>query len=993
MSQQRRAPRPVVSVLVALSITAAAGLGHAQEAPPAPAEPIGQPTEQPASPLAAPAPPVEEAAPEAAAPEAAAPDAVPGAPVLVPVDPDAIAPVEPDAEPADAVPPEPDADPDADLADEPDDAVEELVVTGRATGIAEQNQANSVARVTAEQLRDVPAPTISEALQGKIAGANIQSNSGAPGGGIQLQLRGISSIKGRSAPLYVIDGVIISDAAIPNGISAVTASVSGSSADATQDNQVNRIADLNPDDIESIQVLKGASAAAIYGAKASNGVVIITTKRGEPGEARVDFRQRFGLWFPANTLGARQYETEQEAVDKFGELARDYYTGETYDHEAELTSQRELSYETSISVHGGSDDTGYYTSLFIKDDAGIIPGTGYEKQSFRVRLDHEFSDRISVTTWVNAIHASTSRSATNNDNAGVSHYIVLSATPSFVDLGRRADGTYPRNPFVSSGANPIQTAALMQDDEEVWRVLGALTTDLALVDGDQNQLDLLATLGVDHFTQESDLFFPPALHFEDADGAPGTALDTNSDSLNLNLDVNLVHRLSLDAMSATTSAGFQFEERELGTVYIVSRNLNAGLSNVDAGTQVELREVQSLVRDRGFYLQEQLLLVDDTITVIGGVRAEQSSVNGDPEALFWYPKAAAAWRLPFDLGPIDLLKLRVAYGETGNQPLYGQKFTALDATVNIEGAPGIVTGGVIGDPDIVPERQREIEVGFDLRGFDRRFNFEVTLYQRTITDLLLERATAPSTGAETEFFNGGELQNRGIELLAYIAPVSTEDWLWDLTVTFALNRSEIVDLPVPPFNTAGFGTSVGAFRIEEGASATQIVGNVPDGMGGSTVGKVGDTEPDFRAGIHSSLSWGGLRLATLVDWQQGGSVINLTRFLYDASGNTADFEGAGQERSTRFANGETGVYVEDATFIKVREISLSYEIPSELVAALDPVDRLYVSLAGRDLFTFTNYSGLDPEVSNFGNRPIGRNIDVAPYPPARSVWFTVGGSL
>ncbi|MEZ4433559.1 MAG: TonB-dependent receptor [bacterium] len=894
---------------------------------------------------------------------------MPGAPVLIPVDPDA----------------EVDGEAEADA-----DAIEEIVVTGRATGIAEQNQANSVARVTAEQLRDVPAPTISEALQGKIAGANIQSNSGAPGGGIQLQLRGISSIKGRSAPLYVIDGVIISDDAIPNGISAVTASVSGSSADNTQDNQVNRIADLNPDDIESIQVLKGASAAAIYGAKASNGVVIITTKRGEPGEARVDLRQRFGLWFPANTLGARRYETRQEVVETFGEDVADaYYTGETHDHEAELASQRELSYETSIAVHGGSDDTGYYSSLFVKDDAGIIPGTGYQKQSFRVRLDHDFDDVLSVTTWVNAIHANTSRSATNNDNAGVSHYIVLSGTPSFFDLGRRADGTYPINPFISSGANPLQTVALMEDDEEVWRVLGAITGELRLLDTAAQDLTLLATFGVDHFTQENDLFFPPALHFEDADGAPGTALDTNTDSRNLNLDVNLVHRFDGDGFSATTSAGFQLEERRLGTVYIVSRNLTAGLPNVDAGTQLELRERRSLVRDRGFYVQEQLLLVDDTITLIGGLRAEQSSVNGDPDELLLYPKAAAAWRLPFDLGPIELAKLRVAYGETGNQPLYGQKFTALDATVNIEGAPGIITGGAIGDPDIRPERQREIEVGFDLRGFDRRLELEVTFYQRMITDLLLERATAPSTGAEREFFNGGELMNRGVELLLAVAPVVTEDWLWDLTLTFAVNRSEIVDLPVPAFNTAGFGTSVGAFRIEEGKSATQIVGNLP---GGGT-GQVGDTEPDFRAGLHTSLTWRDLRFAALVDWQQGASVINLTRFLYDASGNTADFETGGKDRSDRFANGETAVYVEDASFVKLRELSLTWTLPESWIEALDPLDRAFLSLAGRDLFTFTGYSGLNPEVSNFGNRPIGRNIDVAPFPPARSVWFTLGASL
>ena len=159
------------------------------------------------------------------------------------------------------------------------------------------------------------------------------------------------------------------------------------------------------------------------------------------------------------------------------------------------------------------------------------------------------------------------------------------------------------------------------------------------------------------------------------------------------------------------------------------------------------------------------------------------------------------------------------------------------------------------------------------------------------------------------------------------------------------------------------------------------------------MGKVGDTEPDFRAGIHTSIEFFGFELAALLDWQQGGSVINLTRFLYDISQNAADAETTGAQRSEDFGNGMTGVYVEDASFLKVRELSLTYTLPQDVIETLDPMQRGYISLSGRNLFTFTDYSGLDPEVSNFGNRPIGRNIDVAPFPPARSVWLTIGASL
>ena len=217
-----------------------------------------------------------------------------------------------------------------------------------------------------------------------------------------------------------------------------------------------------------------------------------------------------------------------------------------------------------------------------------------------------------------------------------------------------------------------------------------------------------------------------------------------------------------------------------------------------------------------------------------------------------------------------------------------------------------------------------------------------------------------------------------------------------MRLTFALNRSEVTDLPVPAFNAAGFGVSLGVFRIEEGASATQIVGNkglLPDGTC-CVVGKVGDTEPDFRTGLWTQFGYAGFKLGALVDWQQGSSIINLTRLLYDANQNTSDYESKGETRLNRWAGeGQTSSYIEDASFVKLRELVLSWQVPDAWMTRLDPIDTFVVSVSGRNLLTWSSYSGLDPEVSNFGNRPIGRNIDVAPYPPMRSVWLTLSANL
>jgi hypothetical protein len=255
--------------------------------------------------------------------------------------------------------------------------------------------------------------------------------------------------------------------------------------------------------------------------------------------------------------------------------------------------------------------------------------------------------------------------------------------------------------------------------------------------------------------------------------------------------------------------------------------------------------------------------------------------------------------------------------------------------------------------------------------------------------MLLRRAVAPSTGYTTEIFNGGEMVNRGVEAMLQVTPVKTTDWEWVSNTTFSLNRSQITNMPVPAFNVGGFGTSLGAFRIEEGASATQIVGRVPRADGTCCdIKKIGDTEPDFRMAFANTVKYGNFSLGVLLDWQQGSDVINLTRFLYDASKNTVDYEQRGAQRQKDWAT-NAAVYVEDASFLKIREVSLTYNLPESYVTQVPGLKSARLTLSGRNLFTFTNYSGLDPEVSNFGNQAIARNIDVAPFPPSRSFWTSI----
>ncbi len=874
--------------------------------------------------------------------------------------------------------------------------LEEIVVTGRGTGIERRNLANAVATVTGEQVTRVTAQSIEHALQGKVAGVDVYTNSGAPGGGAQVQLRGVSTIAGANSPLYVIDGVIVSNVAIPSNTNAVTRAGSGSNSSATQDGQVNRIVDINPNDIESIEILKGASASAIYGSKASNGVVIIQTKRGREGQTRVNVTQRFGFFDLSNKLGFRTFNDAAE-VDAWGGAGTaanvGFASGQTFDHEEALAGRNALSAETQISASGGSENTTYFISGLWKDDEGIMQNTGFEKQSIRVNIDQRFSDRFRAVISTNALHTLAQRGLTNNDNAGVSPYMVFPFTPNIVDLRRRADGTFPDNPFERS--NPLATIAQMKNDEDVYRFIGSFRLELDAVQTANHQLQLSTQAGVDYFTQKNDLFFPPDLQFEDDDGFAGTSLLTNTDNEFINVNTNLIHTFTAPGggTSLTSSAGVTYETRDLSAASIQNQGQVAGQESIAAGVKVTLGERRSRSEDFGFYLQEEVLTLSERLLVTAGIRGDQTSRNSEDDKIFWYPKAAMSFRFPGSGGFFDELKFRAAYGEVGNQPLFGQKFTPLTATSNVQGIPGLVVQGNVADPNLQPERQREIEGGIDATLLNGRATLELTGYQKNISDLLLTRRLAPSSGFAQQIFNGGKLRVRGVEAALGLVPIQTSNMNWLLRSTFAFSRSKVTQLDVPAFvpGNAGFGTGLGTFRIEAGQSLTQLVGNTGNG---GPVGKLGDANPDFRLGITNDVEVGSFSFYVHADWQKGGDIVNLTELLYDAGGNTEDFEvdDGGGFRISNFGSSAEGtrLYIQDASFLKVREATIAWQLPQSMVSSIwGAIQSGRLSLSARNLLTFTGYRGIDPEVSNFGNQAVGRNIDVAPFPPSRSFWFSL----
>ena len=873
--------------------------------------------------------------------------------------------------------------------------LEAQVVTGAATRISNINAANDVAVVTGEQLNRAPTPTIENALQGKIAGAQIYSNSGAPGGGMQVRLRGVTSINGASDPLYVVDGVIVGNDVLQPGTNAILGASAGSNA-STQDNGVNRIADLNPNDIESIEVLKGASASAIYGSKAANGVIIITTKSGQTGRTQFNITQRVGTFDLSNKIGARRFTLDEAIAYADGIMTPEEVT-ESFnrcngfcDHEEQMFGQNEFSYETAVSVRGGNQNTKFFASGLAKYDGGIQENTGYSKQSIRLNLNQNVGSKFNVAVNTNLIRTHTRRGLSNNDNVNVTPYFVIGSTPSFFDY-RPQNGIYPFNPF--AGSNILQTRDLIRTPEEVYRLLGAVTATYQLITSEQQSLQLRADGGVDQYTQSDNLLSPRELHFEPNDNLPGTATRQSGNTVLANASVGGVHQYFGSGWTATTSAGVQRQYTRHRSTNIVTRDLILGQENVDRGAATEVFENRDLIKGLAFYGQEELLLLNERLLLTVGARAERSTANGDIDKFYWFPKGSASYRVPAFSSFINELKLRAAVGQSGNQPLYVYKYTPLVGAV-YAGQNSVRAGvptaflGQLGNNEIEPERQTEIEIGTDITMWNSRASLSLTGYQKTVNDLILLPVPAPSTGFTRRVINGGELRNRGVEASLGLTPVQTENLSWISRTTFSKNVGKIMELPddVPPFTVGAFGFTYGQTRIEEGESPTQIIGQDEDG----NLIKMGDAMPDFNVGFANDFTFGRFRLATLFDWQQGGDLVNITANVYDVFDLQPDVE-AGRERLAQNDAGSARPYIQDAGYVKLREIAISYDVPEALVGRLfgGTARTLRLELSGRNLKTWTDYWGVDPEVSNFGNQNIIRYQDLAPFPPARSFFFTV----
>ncbi len=883
--------------------------------------------------------------------------------------------------------------------------LDEVVITGLATSVKRKNSANAVASISGAELTGVtPQSTVETALYGKFKGAEIKANSGAPGGGIAFKLRGTTSISGSSQPLIVLDGILIDNSSIKPGLSFVSASQAGGST-RNQDNPSNRLADIDPNDIESIEILKGASAAAIYGSRAGGGVVIITTKRGKEGKTSVSFRQSVGQTSMLNPLGVREWTEEKVLGSAFaGDVAlfnEAQANGTLHNYEDELYGNKGALYNTNLSISGGSDKTKFFVGGSYKNEEGIVNNTGYNKVSARINVDHEISKLFDISVSSNYISSSSDRGFFNNDNSGTTMGISFLSTPSWAQLQANEAGVFPANPYAPS--NFLETAELITNNESVNRFIGGGTVTANIISTNNSSLKAVFQGGLDFYNLNTTAIFPNSLQFQrDGNGLNGVSLQGFTKNKNTNLALYLVHNYyASNGLSFSSSAGITQYDFNQNTIFGEASNLIGSQTNLDQAGNRNVQQDRIIQQDKGFFAQEEINFNDQIIGTIG-IRADKSSNNGDVNKLYYYPKANVAINLQnFDFwnenSMFTQFKIRAAYGESGNFANFGSKYTELNSTI-VNGRAGVLVPTRLGNSLVGPERQKEIEFGVDLE-INNRIAIDATYYIKTVEDLLLNADVPTSSGFADQVTNAAELQNKGVELGLNLAVINNSDIQWNARFGFWKNTAEVTRMSVPAFTTGGFADFLGNYIVKEGYSPTTLIGvgpnpdialNEGDDL---TLQQWGNSEADFQLTWANTLSYKNFDFSMVWHLKQGGENINLSTLLFDLSETTHDFDDFTLDPSGTMSNGNfrlaelgstTQWWIEDASYLRLREIGIYYNIPADLI----PGDGTYkLGFSGTNLINIFDYNSYDPEVSNFGSTELSNAVEVTPYPSSKRFDF------
>lgn len=929
-----------------------------------------------------------------------------------------------------------------DIALDPDlFGLDDVVVTGVSDATPQKLLPFTVNKVGAEQLEKVPAVSLGSAIQGKVAGARVTSATGMPGTAPTIRLRGSTSLVGSQEPLIIVDGVIL-DASLQ---------------------------DINMEDVESIEVVKGASAASLYGSRAANGVVQIITKRGRylaEGQTQVVLRNEYGvssigkkldlaMHHPFRINSNNEYVDANgnvlpvgatRAVDDDGFADNPYRNGRDWQDEFFESGAFMTNY---ASIQRNTGNGNYALSFTNLQSDGIVFGTqGYGRQAVRVNVDQELLKDLRVSASTS--YTQSDQDMTNtNQGSGTPFWDILFMQPDADLFGTNPDGSkynVRADPYIVE-PNPLYELANVERETNRTRVLADLRLNYRATDW----LTFEASYGMDRSNITSSSYTP--LGFLSL-GTGGT-LNVGDGSLSKSSTENVAQMLVATAtiqrelmpeLNTKLRLSYQYEKRDYEAFSVSGGQFTVGgiprLNITDPGSRGATSSIQEIRSENVF----GLLDLDYKNRYIASflLRQDGSSEFGADSRYATYYRVSGAYRLTedFDLPFFDEIKLRASYGTAGLRPGFSAQYETFNVT---SGSPRPVT---LGNANLKPAFSTEIEYGVDLE-FMNRFSLQVNYSTKNTKDQIVSVPLSSAAGFTSQWRNAGELESYSWDASLTAMILNERDMSWQATLLWDRTRQSVVSIDFPSrlvgpseqsnaifFLTEGedFGIMYGKRWVKSFAElqdnpiyANAVASDyevnsdgylVPAGSQGTTAEapiryvsindkgqvvedyKIGNVNPDFNISLSNTFDWKGLSVYALLDAQIGGEVYNLTKqWLFrehrhgeqDQSGKSASEKKTyAYYQAVYNANTPNEHFVEDATYLKLREVSVNYTFNQAQLGSIgNVIDRVRIGVVGRNLLTFTNYSGYDPEVAGRSGDASNYRIDAYMYPSFRTITGTL----
>jgi len=871
--------------------------------------------------------------------------------------------------------------------------LDEVVVTGNVVGTNKRALGNNVSIVDAGDLTNNASVQVDQALQGKITGALVTQNSGDPAGGISVLLRGASSLGGNQ-PLYILDGVIL------NNASNELVDVGG--------NSQNRLADLNPEDIARIEVIKGAAASAIYGSRANNGVVQIFTKKGKIGEPQFTFTSNVRSSSLRKKIDYNK--TPLAWVDPFDRNNLETVQVERFDLQDEIF-QTGFGVENFLSVSGGGENTRYYISASQLDNEGIIKNTDFKRINFKTNIVQETFNWLTITGDFNYSRSTSNDVPNGGINAAYGAITGFVFSDNSINPAPDESGVYPVTSLLVPRTNPAEAVERFEFGNKTNRFITSFKLDAKITEN----LNASYVFGLDYYNQSATAFIPVNNTSPNGDGFARRA-DRNN--FQYNSDLNLSYKVFVtEDIESTTTLGGTYQFQEIETIAIQATGLPPIVETATSGSILEQGESRIPFSLWGGFIQQSFGF-KNKLYINGALRTDGSSVFAKNERNQLYAKAGISYIISEEdfwkngIGKkINTLKLRAAWGQSGGLsalPAFS-RFTNFTPS-SINGQNSLLLGTQLGNINASPEKQSETEIGFDAGLFDGRIGIEFTYYKQKVSDLLLNRELAPSAGFGSRFESVGTLENTGVEVLLRANPVRLENFNWDIVTTYTSNSNEITNVAGQQFALAGSfstnyvieGESLGVFfrqfyaRDDNGNillddAGYPIRGTNPDGSSSKVIG---DPNPDWYGSIINEFTYKNFDFRIQFDAVQGFDVFNWNRRLLDnvifGGGSNVGEELLGN-RLKGFGGAQAGIFeefIEDGSFVKLREVSLGYTISEPFKY----IDKIKFNLVGRNLISWDDYSGWDPEINTGGQGNV-RGFDFAAVPIPRTYQFGINVSF